>query len=52
MDGFVRGFGNEPDGLTPIEIVMDICDLTYEEVLNSCEIVRLPEPEIPNYDPE
>lgn len=52
MDEFVIGFGDDPDGLTPIDVVMDICDLTYEEVLNSMEVVTLPEPEIPDYDQE
>ena len=50
MDEFVVGFGNDPEGLTPIDIVMDILELTYEEVLNSFEVVKLPEPEIPDFD--
>lgn len=52
MDEFVRGFGDDPGGLTPIDIVMDVCNLTYEEVVTSFDVVTLPEPEIPDYDPE
>lgn len=50
MDEFVKGFGDDPEGLTPIDVVMDICDLTYEEVLKSFEVVTFPEPEIPDYE--
>jgi len=47
MDEFVVGFiGDEPEGLTPIDIVMDVTGLTYEEVKSCCEIVVLPEEQI------
>lgn len=36
MDEFVIGFmDGQPDGLTPIDIVMDVTGLSYEEV-KSC----------------
>lgn len=36
MDEFVIGFvSTDPDGYTPIDIVMDVTGLTYEEV-KSC----------------
>jgi hypothetical protein len=48
MEKFVVGFmANDPDGLTPVDIVMDVTGLTYDEVKSSCEIITLPEPEIP-----
>ena len=51
-DEFVIGFmKDDPDGLTPIDIVMDVTGLTYEEVKSCCEVVILPEPEIPEYEP-
>lgn len=50
MEEFVIGFGDDPEGLTPIDIVMDICGLTYEEVLSCSDVVAIPEPEIPDYD--
>jgi hypothetical protein len=53
MDEFVIGFiSGEPDGLTPIDIVMDVTGLTYDEVKSSCEVVTIPEPEpeIPDFD--
>lgn len=51
MDEFVVGFiKDDPDGLTPIDIVMDVTGLTYEEVKSSCEVITLPEPEIPEYE--
>lgn len=47
MDEFVVGFiEGEPDGLTPIDIVMDVTGLTYQEVKSCCEVVIIPEPEI------
>jgi hypothetical protein len=47
MDEFVIGFMNDdPDGLTPIDIVMDVTGLTYEEVKSCCEIAIINEPEI------
>lgn len=51
MNEFVVGFFNDdPDGLTPIDIVMDVTKLTYEEVKSCCEVivVNFPEPEIPD----
>ena len=52
---FVVGFViSDPDVLTPIDIVMDVTGLTYEEVKSCCEVVNLPEPEIPEmpeYEP-
>jgi hypothetical protein len=50
-DEFVIGFiEGEPEGLTPIDIVMDVTGLTYDEVKSCCEVVTIPEPEIPEYD--
>lgn len=47
MEEFVVGFMNgDPDGLTPIDIVMDVTGLTYDEVKSCCEVVKIPEPEI------
>lgn len=49
MDEFVIGFlSDDPDGLTPIEVVMDITGLSYEEVKSCCEVIKFPdeEPEI------
>lgn len=50
MEEFVVGFmKDDPDGLTPIDIVMDVTGLTYEEVKHCCETVTIeinePEPE-------
>lgn len=46
-DEFVVGFiSDEPDGLTPIDIVMDVTGLTYDEVKSCCQVVEIPEPEI------
>jgi hypothetical protein len=46
MDEFVVGFMcDDPEGLTPIDIVMDVTGLTYDEVKSSCEVITLPEPE-------
>ena len=43
-DEFVVGFmKDEPDGLTPIDIVMDVTGLTYDEVKSCCETFHLPE---------
>jgi hypothetical protein len=43
---FVLGFiSDEPDGLTPIDIVMDITGLTYDEVKSCCTVVTIREPE-------
>lgn len=45
MDEFVVGFmKDDPDGLTPIDIVMDVTGLTYDEVMSCCEVVYIPEP--------
>jgi len=42
MDEFVIGFiSDEPDGLTPIDIVMDITGLTYDEVKSCCDTVEI-----------
>lgn len=39
---FVVGFvSDEPDGLTPIDIVMDVTGLSYEEVKSCCEVVKI-----------
>lgn len=49
MDEFVVGFmQSDPDGLTPIDIVMDVTGLTYDEVKSCCDVVSIPdlEPEI------
>lgn len=47
IDEFVVGFMNgEPDGLTPIDIVMDVTGLTYDEVKSCCQVILLPDPEI------
>lgn len=51
MDEFVVGFmQGEPEGLTPIDIVRDVTGLTYNEVKSSCEVITLPEPEIPDFE--
>ena len=51
MEEFVVGFmKDEPDGLTPVEMVMDVTGLTYEEVKSCCEVIALPDPEIPEYE--
>lgn len=49
MEEFVIGFmSDDPDGLTPIDIVMDVTGLTYDEVKSCSEVVkietRIPEP--------
>lgn len=50
-DEYVVGFmSGDPDGLTPIDIVMDVTGLSYDEVKSCCEVVPIPEPEIPDYD--
>jgi hypothetical protein len=42
MDLYVVGFmSDDPDGLTPIDIVMDVTGLTYEEVKSCCEVVDI-----------
>lgn len=47
MDEYVVGFmAGDPDGLTPIDIVMDVTGLTYTEVKSCCEVINVPEPEI------
>jgi hypothetical protein len=52
-DEYVVGFMSDaPDGLTPIDIVMDVTGLTYDEVKSCSEVVSIPEPEIPEYDPD
>lgn len=41
-DEFVVGFmSDDPDGLTPIDIVSDVTGLTYDEVRSCCEIVTM-----------
>jgi hypothetical protein len=46
MDEFVVGFiSDEPDGLTPIDIVMDVTGLSYSEVKSCCKTITIPEPE-------
>ncbi len=51
MEEFVRGFMiDNPDGLTPIDIVMDVTGLTISEVRSCCEIVLIADQEIPNYE--
>lgn len=46
MDEFVVGFmKDDPDGLTPIDIVMDVTGMTYEEVKSCCEVVEIPDPD-------
>lgn len=51
MDEFVVGFcKDDPDGLTPIDVVMDVTGLTYGEVKSCCEVIdiddvaEIPEP--------
>lgn len=45
-DEYVVGFmKDEPDGLTPIDIVMDVTGLTYNEVKSCCEVIDIPDPE-------
>lgn len=45
-DEYVVGFmQDDPDGLTPIDIVMDVTGLTYNEVKSCCEVVDIPEPD-------
>lgn len=52
-DEFVVGFmSGDPDGLTPIDVVMDVTGLSYDEVKSCSEVVSIPEPEIPEYDPD
>lgn len=51
MDEYVVGFvSDDPDGLTPIDVVMDVTGLTYDEVKSCCRVVTIPEPEIPESD--
>jgi hypothetical protein len=46
MDEFVVGFmEGDPDGLTPIDIVMDVTGLTRDEVKSCCEVVSIPDDE-------
>jgi len=41
MDEFVIGFfSDNPDGLTPVDIVMDVTGLTYDEVKSCCQIIN------------
>lgn len=50
IDEFVVGFmSDDPEGLTPIDIVMDVTGLTYDEVKSCCEVITIPEiePDIP-----
>jgi hypothetical protein len=40
MDEFVVGFlSDDPDGLTPIDIVSDVTGLTIEEIRSCCDVV-------------
>lgn len=40
---FVVGFmKDEPEGLTPIDVVMDVTGLTYDEVKSCCVVVAIP----------
>lgn len=49
-DEFVVGFmSDEPEGLTPIDIVMDVTGLTYAEVKSCCKVIKI-ETEIPEPD--
>jgi hypothetical protein len=49
MDEFVIGFMSEdPDGLTPIDTVMDVTGLTYDEVQSRYETFDPPIPEPPD----
>jgi len=42
MEEFVVGFNpDDPEGLTPIDIVMDVTGLTYEEVKSCCETIEI-----------
>lgn len=52
MDEFVVGFcEDDPEGLTPIDIVMDVTGLTYAEVKSCCEVIDIDDvikiPEMP-----
>lgn len=50
MDEFVEGFmSDDPEGLTPIDIVCDVTGLTLSEVRSSCKIVKIGIPEPPDY---
>ena len=41
-DEFVIGFiEGEPDGLTPIDVVMDVTGLTYDEIKSCCETIQI-----------
>lgn len=45
MDEFVIGFlSDEPEGLTPIDIVMDVTGLTYQEVKSCYETIDIMDP--------
>ena len=42
MEEFVVGFfSDDPEGLTPIDIVIDVTGLTYEEVKSCCEVIKV-----------
>jgi hypothetical protein len=50
MDEYVEGFcSGDPEGLTPIDVVIDVTGLTYEEVKSCMKIVLVPEiePDLP-----
>lgn len=48
MEEFVVGFmKDDPEGLTPIDVVADVTGLTIEEVRSCSEVVTIPEPEPP-----
>lgn len=41
MEEFVVGFGSDKDELTPIDIVMDVTGLTYDEVKSCSEVITI-----------
>lgn len=50
-DEFVVGFcSDDTEGLTPIDIVVDVTGLTIDEVRSCCTVVKIPEQEIPELD--
>lgn len=50
MDEFVIGFmSDDPDGITPIDIVMDVTGLSYDEIKSCSKTIKLSELE-PNIE--
>lgn len=48
MDEFVKGFcSDDPEGLTPIDVVIDVTGLSYEEVKSCFEVIDVPIPDSP-----